>query len=67
MHIDRAAGMLLACLLLLTTIVSAQNVTPHAQDRPPGPALSPQEAMAKMQLPPGFRAASIGFGRGWDR
>src|SRR5215203_658660 len=33
----------------------AQNVVPHAQDRPPGPALSPQEAMAKMQLPPGFK------------
>ena len=27
---------------------------PHAQDKPPGPALSPQEAMRKMVLPPGF-------------
>ena len=27
---------------------------PHAQDRPPGPALSPVEAIAKMTVPPGF-------------
>jgi putative membrane-bound dehydrogenase-like protein len=27
---------------------------PHAQDRPPGPALSPDEAIAKMTVPPGF-------------
>src|ERR1700733_8737821 len=30
------------------------EVIPHAQDRPPGPALSPQEAMKRMVLPPGF-------------
>jgi len=27
---------------------------PHAQDKPPGPALSPAEAMAKMTVPEGF-------------
>ncbi len=27
---------------------------PHAQDKPPGPALSPQEALAKMKVPEGF-------------
>ncbi len=27
---------------------------PHAQDRPPGPALSPAEAIARMKVPPGF-------------
>jgi putative heme-binding domain-containing protein len=31
-----------------------QEPIPHAQDKPPGPALSPQEAMQKMVLPPGF-------------
>jgi putative heme-binding domain-containing protein len=31
------------------------NEVPYAQDKPPGPALSPAEAMAKMQLPPGFK------------
>ena len=34
---------------------AAPAQVPHGQDRPPGPALSPQEAMAKMQLPPGFK------------
>ena len=34
---------------------AATAQVPHGQDRPPGPALSPQEAMAKMQLPPGFK------------
>lgn len=36
--------------------VSAQHegLIPHAQDAPPGPALSPAEAIAKMQVPPGF-------------
>ena len=32
---------------------------PHGQDRPPGPALSPQEAMAKMQVPPGFKVELV--------
>ncbi len=32
----------------------AAEVIPHAQDKPPGPPLSPQEAMQKMTLPPGF-------------
>jgi putative membrane-bound dehydrogenase-like protein len=32
---------------------------PHAQKVPPGPALSPEEAMAKMELPPGFKIECI--------
>src|SRR5262245_44925714 len=32
---------------------------PHAQDKPPGPALSPREAMAKMTLPEGFRVELV--------
>ena len=28
---------------------------PHGQTKVPGPSLSPQEAMAKMELPPGFK------------
>lgn len=31
-----------------------QERIPHAQDKPPGPALSPAEAMAKMVVPEGF-------------
>ena len=32
---------------------------PHGQTKPVGPALSPQEAMAKMQLPPGFKVECV--------
>lgn len=32
---------------------------PHNQDRPPGPALSPVEAIAKMQVPPGFKVEVV--------
>jgi len=32
----------------------AQQAVPHGQDRPPGPALSPAEAVKKMTVPPGF-------------
>ena len=41
-------------LLLFIATSSAQDVIPHHQDRPPGPALSPQEAIAKMTVPEGF-------------
>jgi len=44
----------LLCATVTGTSLAQNNPTPHGQDRPPGPALSPQEAMAKMQLPPGF-------------
>src|SRR5262245_29150303 len=40
--------------LLLIASVSAQEVIPHHQDRPPGPALSPQQAIAQMTVPDGF-------------
>ncbi len=33
---------------------AAKDVIPHAQDKPPGPALSPEEAIAKMTVPEGF-------------
>jgi putative heme-binding domain-containing protein len=33
---------------------AADSVIPHGQDKPPGAALSPAEAMKKMTLPPGF-------------
>ncbi len=48
----------LAILVLLPAIAIAQTtlgeVIPHRQDKLPGPALSPAEAIAKMQVPPGF-------------
>lgn len=47
---------LLSLLVLSLPFVAsaADNVIPHAQDKPPGPALSPQEAIAKMTVPEGF-------------
>ena len=49
----RFAPLALVAILPLAA-VSAQGVIPHAQDKPPGPALSPQEAIAKMKVPEGF-------------
>src|SRR5688572_19706849 len=49
-----------SCLVLLSitsTFLSAQ--VPHGQDKPPGPALSPQEAMAAMRVPPGFKVELV--------
>ncbi len=36
-----------------------KEVIPHAQDKPPGPALSPEEALKKFQVPPGFRVELV--------
>jgi hypothetical protein len=36
-----------------------KEVIPHAQDKPPGPPLSPQEAIKKMQVPPGFHVELV--------
>src|SRR5689334_9122149 len=35
------------------------DVIPHGQSSAPGPALSPQEALKKMQVPPGFRVELV--------
>jgi putative membrane-bound dehydrogenase-like protein len=53
------ALIVLAVVLLFTTVgpTPAQKgrpPVPHGQDRMPGPALTPQEALEKMQVPPGF-------------
>ena len=50
---------------ILQTYTTAQNqplkkeVIPHAQSKLPGPALSPQEALKKMEVPPGFRVELV--------
>jgi putative membrane-bound dehydrogenase-like protein len=44
----------LVLLLLVPFAAHAADVIPHAQDKPPGPALSPAEAIAKMKVPEGF-------------
>src|SRR4029078_8680558 len=47
------AGSLLVFQALIGAAI-AQEVVPHHQDRPPGPALSPQEAIRQMMVPGGF-------------
>ena len=44
----------LALVLAFVATSDAQQVIPHAQDKPPGPALSPVEAIKKMTVPDGF-------------
>src|SRR5687768_13971060 len=45
-------------LLVASCLASAawaqKEQIPHAQDKPPGPALSPAEALKKMKVPEGF-------------
>ena len=54
----RIAGF--ALLLFLPIFAAAQdNLIPHAQDKPPGPALSPAEAIAKMKVPEGFKVELV--------
>lgn len=36
-----------------------QPAVPHGQSKPPGPALSPAEAVARMQVPPGFHVELV--------
>jgi putative membrane-bound dehydrogenase-like protein len=47
----------LKALSLLLTLGSALHgqVVPHNQDRPPGPALTPEQAIRTMTVPEGFR------------
>ena len=47
----------LPLLLVIASCVSCvaqEERIPHAQDKPPGLALSPSEAIAKMVVPEGF-------------
>src|SRR5262245_50692765 len=45
--------------VVLVRFTTAQEVIPHAQDKPPGPALSPAEAIAKMKVPEGFKVELV--------
>jgi putative membrane-bound dehydrogenase-like protein len=50
------SSLFLAFIFLAAVAIAlpAQEVIPHHQDQPPGPALSPQQAIAKMTVPEGF-------------
>lgn len=47
-------GLLLLCFLWAVTVGDDAAPVPHGQLKPPGPALSPAEAIAKMHVPEGF-------------
>jgi len=56
-QVCRVVGVMsfLVCSFLSASRCEAQTERiPHAQDKPPGPALSPAEAIAKMTVPDGF-------------
>src|SRR5689334_15231725 len=48
-----------ASLLSGSHAFCADPSIPHAQKKPPGPALSPQDAMQKMELPAGFKVELV--------
>ncbi len=47
------------CLLLVISSVAEAQRIPHGQSKPPGPALSPAEALAKMTVPEGFHVELV--------
>jgi putative membrane-bound dehydrogenase-like protein len=49
-----AGGVILSWLIATATGAWTAEPVPHNQDRAPGPALSPAEALAHMKVPPGF-------------
>lgn len=59
-HTHHTAWLAIAFFLATSSQFSrAQERIPHAQDKPPGPALSPTEAVAKMTVPDGFSVELI--------
>ena len=48
-----------ALTLFTAPLVAEPPPIPHHQDKPPGPALSPQEAIAKMTVPDGFEVELV--------
>src|SRR5215469_1431550 len=63
-RIATRASLTLGCLfmlgaVLLPTALQAEDFIPRRQDKPPGPALSPAEAIAKMTVPPGFKVELV--------
>src|SRR5688572_19254387 len=65
MRTNSIQELIMRCLLFLTLLllppiaVRADDVIPHAQDKPPGPPLSPQDAIAKMTVPEGFQVELV--------
>ncbi len=53
-HCCRLAIVLSPVVCLLASLHAAEEFIPRRQAAPPGPALKPNEAIAKMTVPPGF-------------
>jgi putative membrane-bound dehydrogenase-like protein len=60
---SRRPSVTVACALVSLVVGSlcafAAEPVPHGQSKPPGPALSPTEAIAKMTVPEGFRVELV--------
>jgi putative membrane-bound dehydrogenase-like protein len=58
MHRTLTSTLLLVSFTFIPSLLAQDNkpkqLIPHAQSQPPGPALSPAEAIAKMKVPEGF-------------
>src|SRR5689334_16515424 len=57
-HFERIL-LLPVVLLSAISLFAADEKPPHGQSKPPGPALSPAEAMQKMVVPEGFKVELI--------
>ena len=61
----RIVGLVGLCLLFTAPAIGQEQqsdrpaVIPHAQDRMPGPALGPEQALAAMTVPEGFRVELV--------
>src|SRR5579864_9123098 len=55
MRVKTIVGIMSGCL----AVAAACAAAPWGQQKEPGPALSPREAMAHMQLPPGFKVTLV--------
>jgi len=58
-HSEKFRYSLVCVLVCLICDLRADEPIPHAQDKSPGPALSPADAMAKMTVPEGFSVELI--------
>jgi putative membrane-bound dehydrogenase-like protein len=57
--VSLVASVLLCAVFPRPSRAQAPELIPHAQDRAPGPALSPAEAIAKMVVPAGFQVELV--------
>src|SRR5262245_60939995 len=48
------SAVILCCTTFFLLSAQKRQQKPHGQDKMPGPALSPAEAIKKMKVPPGF-------------